>query len=1054
MIRSEAQGSARPAGAGGVLGRPLRAAVLVALLGIAVSLGLLWRVTASLREEARLNLNVESDRIAADIQSRMNVYSAILSSAAGLFHASDEVSREDWYDYVSALDIARNYAGVQTLSYSERVESQSRHVFETWARRQVDPNFTIHVAAGYMPASAADSVVMTYIEPDNARNHVSMGFDLYSEPRRRATLELAADTGRPRLSAAISLVQENDKAGSQPGVVMFMPVYRRGMPATNLAQRRAALRGYVHAAFRTHDLIHHILDGRQVEFGLELADNNIETGRILYSSAPAVSGSFGPSGAWLQASTRDQVLVRDIPIAGRNWQARFTGPWDFGVSHARGQQAAVLFAGLLISLLGALAMWSLARTREEALRLAGEMTGELRDTQLRFERMVGGTSDGVWEINLDTAETYSSPRCSELLGWSDGAGEVSLRWAIGRIDARDRRRVLAELNDAIKRRAELDAKLRICAGEGTPRWFRVRARAFEAGDGDLYLSGALSDIQSQEEAQEREDRLLRVMESSPDLVLTFNPEGRVTYLNAAAREVFGVDQGNAVPDLRQADDFARAAMMRIGASPGRDGVVMANGIVWQGEAELAVAGGGTLPVSQLMVGHSDAAGSVFYYSVAMRDLTMRRRAQAALQEAEDRYSRALAGANDGIWEFNIATGTFFCSERMEDLLGLAPGRGPCTNLGFRALVHPDDMEIHLQAIGGLTDSSVTRTWDLRMLRGDGSFRWMRMRGMSTFRRDGSPLLNSGTLSDIDEAKLAEEELRRHRDDLAGLVAARTASAEAARREAERAREAAEAANYSKSEFLANMSHELRTPMHAILSFATFGVEKIARAEREKLLHYFGSIQKSGARLLNLLNDLLDLSKLEAGKMEMQLRQSDLGVLMCEAVTEAEALAHAAGVRLEARLPEQALAALVDSARMLQVIRNLLSNAIKFSPRDGRVVLELSRSSLMVSLDGQESRCAGLELSVRDEGIGIPEGELEAVFDKFVQSSKTKTGAGGTGLGLAICREIVNAHGGCITARNNPLPGGGACLTVLLPADAGLARLARRGVLRLRVAEPV
>jgi signal transduction histidine kinase len=320
-------------------------------------------------------------------------------------------------------------------------------------------------------------------------------------------------------------------------------------------------------------------------------------------------------------------------------------------------------------------------------------------------------------------------------------------------------------------------------------------------------------------------------------------------------------------------------------------------------------------------------------------------------------------------------------------------------------------------------------------------RWFRVRGMATFDEAGQAILTSGTMTDIHEAKLAEEELRRHRDDLAGLVEERTASAESARMEAEKAREAAEAANRSKSEFLANMSHELRTPMHAILSFATFGVDKADKAERDKLAHYFGNIQKSGNRLLILLNDLLDLSKLEAGKMEMHLQEVDPAEVMKEAMGEAEALAKSRGIGLELQVPEQALRAWLDGPRLLQVIGNLLSNAIKFSPAGGRVLLRLQ---------GGEG---GIELAVQDEGIGIPEGELESVFDKFVQSSKTKTGAGGTGLGLAICREIVHAHGGAIRAVNNPAGVGGASFVIRLPADrsglrAGRAPAARGPVLEV------
>jgi signal transduction histidine kinase/CHASE1-domain containing sensor protein len=1009
--------------------RPLRACALVALLGLSITTGLFWNVGVALREEGRRNLGMEADRVAADIQSRMSIHAAILISGAGLFHASDFVSREDWRQFVSSLDLSRNYPGIQSLAYSERVPARERGQFEA---RQYSINgrpFSIRPPPPER-AQPDDLVPVLYVEPESSRNRGTIGFDLASEAARRAALQAAAVSGEPRLSATILLTQETREGEPQPGVLLVMPVYRRGMTLANPAARQAALQGYVHAAFRAHDLLGSILRPRDLAVGVEVADGELATGRHLYSQWPArmQAGAAKPGGQADLAPENRQTVLRDMNVGGRHWQMRFTAPWDYGIAHAQAQRATVALAGLLITALAALAAWSLARHREAALRLAREMNRELAATQARFERMVGGTSDGVWEINLSSSALYCSPRCASLLGWQPGRMDVQT--ALVRVDARDRGRVQHEFFTAVRTRGEFDTKLRVTAGGARTavRWYRVRARVAESA-GSLYVSGSLSDIQDQEEAQEREDRLLRVIESSPDIALTFGPDGRVTYLNGAARKAFGVDVDGGAPDLRRAHAFASDELARIAArrarastAPGASAVAAPSygSAAWQGETELQVEDGGQLPVSQVVVGHGEHAGNALYYSVVMRDISARRRVEAALKEAQARYGRALAGANDGLWEFNPLDGAFFCSERMEDLLGLDRGRGPRTHLGFRALVHPDDLAHHLEATARLMRARGTHNWELRLQCGDGQYRWMRMRGMSTFNQRGESTLNSGILSDIHEARLAEDELKRHRDDLAGLVAERTASAEQAREEAERAREAAERANYSKSEFLANMSHELRTPMHAILSFASFGVEKAARIEREKLTRYFANIQKSGTRLLMLLNDLLDLSKLEAGKMDMNLQSADPAALMREAIAEAEALAGQGGVRLELHAPAQALAARLDAPRLLQVLRNLLSNAIKFSPQGGVVRLELA----------EEQR--GIIVTVRDEGVGIPEDELEAVFDKFVQSSKTKTGAGGTGLGLAICREIVQAHGGSIHASNNSPPQRGAVFAMCLP----------------------
>ena len=216
-----------------------------------------------------------------------------------------------------------------------------------------------------------------------------------------------------------------------------------------------------------------------------------------------------------------------------------------------------------------------------------------------------------------------------------------------------------------------------------------------------------------------------------------------------------------------------------------------------------------------------------------------------------------------------------------------------------------------------------------------------------------------------------------------------------------AKEMAESANRAKSEFLANMSHELRTPLHGILSLAEMGTEE-DEAPLEVLRGYFRTISLAGGSLQRLLDDLLDLSRHEAGKVPLEFGHHDLQHLVQQCVDEQR------GVIGERRLAVNVDVKCAgtfdfDKQKVKQVVRNLLTNAIRFSPDDKSISVEATRSPSTITV------------SVSDQGPGIPEHELETVFGKFVQSSRTKTGAGGTGLGLSICKEIVNAHGGDIRA---------------------------------------
>ena len=246
-------------------------------------------------------------------------------------------------------------------------------------------------------------------------------------------------------------------------------------------------------------------------------------------------------------------------------------------------------------------------------------------------------------------------------------------------------------------------------------------------------------------------------------------------------------------------------------------------------------------------------------------------------------------------------------------------------------------------------------------------------------------------------------------------------------------EKAERANRAKSEFLANMSHELRTPMHAILGFSSLGRGKVGTATDEKIASYFVRINESGQRLLFLLNDLLDLSKLEAGRTVFDLAEHDIQKTVVLVVEELMPLfrEHSLTVNIEHTNIDTVL--IYDDNKIGQVIRNLLSNAIKFTPDGKCVEIYFKQANLVVHDEETNNKTvSAVSLSIKDQGPGIPDNELETVFDKFVQSSTTDSSAGGTGLGLSISKEIVEGHHGSLKAYNDSKQGCGAIFLLTLP----------------------
>lgn len=226
----------------------------------------------------------------------------------------------------------------------------------------------------------------------------------------------------------------------------------------------------------------------------------------------------------------------------------------------------------------------------------------------------------------------------------------------------------------------------------------------------------------------------------------------------------------------------------------------------------------------------------------------------------------------------------------------------------------------------------------------------------------------------------------------------------------RAKLEAEIFSKRKSEFLANMSHELRTPMHAILSFSKMSLKKLGIIERSKLMRNIEIIYESGQRLLHTLNDVLDISKLESGKMDFDLQENDLLKEVTSVVQELQSLMLDKGIPYDISSDNTDGTAFFDQHKIGQVLQNIIGNAIKFSPNEGKVTIRTA------GFEKDEEK--HLQVSVCNEGQSIPASELNVIFDKYFQSSAKSAQVGGTGLGLSIAKQIIDYHKGQIWAESN------------------------------------
>ncbi len=380
---------------------------LVLVLALCCTL-VAWHLTQlRAQEAAEQRFGMRAEQVERAIRTRMLSYEGLLSGGVGLFGAVGDVDRRQWRTYVDSLEIETRFPGILGIGYTQVIAPDDLDAHQRAVRATGYPEYVVTPVG---PRAEYHTIV--YLEPFSGRNLRAFGYDMYTEPVRREAMSRARDTGLPALSGKVTLVQETDR-DQQAGCLLYMPVYRSGMPIATVAQRREALRGFVYAPFRMNDLMRGIIGDHFSDLKLTLYAGNARNADALLYASHADSPDTAPQ--------EGGKYTRTLPfqVNQSTWTLRVESRPAFEAQQPLHLQAWFLVGGLLICFLLFSITWSLASTRARANALALKMTRALRASEERFRAIHDHAAFGIVQTTPEGTIVHSNPAFQQMLGYTE-----------------------------------------------------------------------------------------------------------------------------------------------------------------------------------------------------------------------------------------------------------------------------------------------------------------------------------------------------------------------------------------------------------------------------------------------------------------------------------------------------------------------------------------------------------------------------------------------------------------------------------------------------------
>ncbi|PKQ63786.1 hypothetical protein BZG02_07095 [Labilibaculum filiforme] len=945
---------------------------------------------------------------------RLHAHARLLQSGVAFWSASDMVERDDWREFVTKSKIKEDLPGILGTGFSKLIRSKDLEEHCKQVRNTGFPDYKV------WPEQKRDTYTsIVLLEPFNEQNLRAFGYDMMTEPVRRNAMERARDEDIAALSGKVLLVQETD-TDVQAGNLMYVPVYKKGMPTTNLKERRAAIIGWIYSPYRMNDLVRGILDDwdfKKEERTLHLSiydglDCNSRS--LLFASADTKT---------LQDSTEIRFTSKSIiNFNGHNWSLIFAQEkgnvfTDYIAAWT------VFFGGIVISILLLFLARSLIDTKYQAQKIAESLTFELKENERQLNQSQKIANLGRYSLDILSGHWSSSKVLDGILGIEPKESHSVDVW-LDLLHADHRDQLEIYLKETITDKRFFDREYKIVRNiDKQVRWVHGLGQLeLDEKSRPLRMIGTMRDITERKlaeiEIQNISNRLQLATSAAHIGVWDRDLKTSEIIWDDTMYEIFGftdmsIDPTTAWETALHPEDKARLESEIEEAINGKKEYHTEFRVVWPDKTIHYVRGYG-------IVSFDEEENPVRILGIDM-DITEQKQANELIKKhqenleikvaertkeltiSEQKLKRSFKEITDykfALDESSIVAITdnkgtinyvndLFCSISKFSETELIGQNHRIINSGY----HPKSFFIDLWHT--IANGNVWRG-EIKNKAKDGSIYWVDSTIVPFLDEKGKPYQYMAVRFDITTKKITEE----------AIISAK---------------EAADLANRAKSEFLANMSHEIRTPMNAVIGFSELLAKSV---KNEKQLSQVESIRSSGKNLLKIINDILDLSKIEAGKIDILPVVINLPALMSEIKNMFVQIAKEKQiyftVEYESVIPKLLM---LDEVRIRQILFNLIGNAIKFTDK-GHVIVTVDAQHTSPIKDKLD-----LLFRVEDTGIGIPTNQQEMIFEPFSQQENQSSKYGGTGLGLSITKKLIEKMDGSIRLESKI--GEGSSFSVLI-----------------------